>query len=193
MRKQLLSLGLGLGLIFGSAAQAGAVQPVAINANDNVDWSKVVENPFDGRVVYDRNYNRDFVLVSSWSRNGIRATYSVLQSSVVGYQGYGYPRFGFGFGRGYRHFGGFGLGLFAPAEPVYQNYLVAAAPDSITFSINGRSYTYENGPVSPELAAALASAPSKNMLIRLAWKNGDTRDVEIGRGTVNAWKQIFQP
>ena len=42
-------LGAGLSFIFGVAAPALAVQPASISANDNVAWSKVVDNPFDGK------------------------------------------------------------------------------------------------------------------------------------------------
>ncbi|MCY7277723.1 MAG: hypothetical protein LH702_29290 [Phormidesmis sp. CAN_BIN44] len=60
------------------------------------------------------------------------------------------------------------------------------------FAIAGKIYTYESGSVSPELALALSNAPTtKNMRIRLEWQDGKTTDVEIGKGSVGAWRTIF--
>lgn len=186
-------LGLGFGLIVSSLSPALAVEPPSITASDNVAWSKVVESPFDGKIVYDRNYQGGAVFVSSWAKSGIRATYTQASDTLVGYdRGSRGVGLGFGFGRRSR---GFGLGLgfgFPDSEPVYQRSLVNSVPDSISLAINGRIYTYQNGPVSPELAAALSSAPRQNLKVRLVWKDGSTRDTEIGRGTVQAWKTIFQ-
>jgi hypothetical protein len=187
MRQQLLMLGLGL--ILSSAAPALAVQPASVRASDDVAWSKVVENPFDGKIVYDRNYKDDFVFVSSWSRKGIGITYTQVRSVLVGYDYRPDFEYGIGFSPRYRRRG---LGLFFSHQaPVYQRYVIDNVPDSISLAINGNVYTYESGPVAPELAAALASAPIENVKIRLNWKDGTTRDTEIGKETVRAWKTIF--
>jgi hypothetical protein len=168
-----------------------AVTPASVDAGDNVAWSKVVENPFDGKVVYDRNYKSGFVFVSSWSKNGIGVTYNRIGSRLIGYNaGVGYS--GFGFGR-YRKGFGLGLGLFSDVEPIYNYYLTESVPDSISLAIAGKIYTYTDGPVSPELATALANAPSGNIAIRLIWDDGKTKDTEIGKETVKAWKTVFQP
>lgn len=189
MRQQLLVLGLGF--ILSSASPALAVKPASVRAGDNIAWSKVVENPFDGRIVYDRNYKDDFVFVSSWSRKGIGVTYTQIRSVLVGYN----YRPGFEYGYGYGYYPRYrrrGAGLFfSQPEPIYQRHLVENVPDSISLSINGKVYTYEAGPVSSELAAALVSAPLENVLIRLSWQDGTTRDTEIGKDTVRAWKTIF--
>lgn len=188
MRQQLITLGLCLGVVLGSVSRAAAVQPAPIDANSDVAWSRVTENPFDGKIVYDRNYKSDFVFVSSWSKGGIRATYSLLRAELIGYQTTWWNRpFYWGYGRYNRV-----LEPFAYDEPVYRSYLIGGAPDVIKFALNGQIYTYENGPVSPELAMALAGAPAKNLTIRLEWNDGTTKDVEIGKGTVNAWKEIFR-
>jgi hypothetical protein len=192
MRQQLLMLGFSLFLI-SSASPALAVQPAPVRASDDVAWSKVVENPFDGKIVYDKNYKDDFVFVSSWSKQGIGITYSRVDSVLVGYD---YSP-SFGFGSGYNYFSryrrkGLGSGLLLRQRvPIYQHYVTDSVPDSISLAINGNVYTYEAGPVSAELAAALASAPPGNIMVRLSWKDGTVRDTEIGRGTVQAWKTIF--
>ncbi|XHX76930.1 MAG: hypothetical protein RBJ76_21190 [Stenomitos frigidus ULC029] len=184
-------LGLGLSLTVSTAAPALAVAPAAVDAGDNVAWSKVVENPFDGKIVYDRNYKSGFVFVSSWSKNGIGVTYNRIGSRLIGYStGVGYSGFGFGH---YRRGLGLGLGLFSGADPVYNYYLTESVPDSISLAIGGKIYNYTDGPVSPELAAALANAPSGNIAIRLLWNDGRTKDTEIGKDTVKAWKTVFQP
>ncbi len=173
-------VGLGLSAIVMTASPALAVQPASVSANDNIAWSKVVENPFDGRVVYDRNYQDDYVLVSSWAKSGIRATFTQSRSVLLGYKQH------------HRHFWG-EFGIFPNEEPVYQQSLIDSVPDSISLAINGKLYTYQNGSVSPDLAAALSGAPAEKIKIRLVWKDGRTKDTEIGKGTVQAWKTVFQP
>lgn len=174
---KLQMLGAGLSVVLGFASPALAVQPAPISANANVNWSKVVNNPFDGKVVYDRNYNSDYIFVSSWSKDGIRATYTQQDTELVGYD------YHYGFGRRFW--------ALPYAEPVYQAFYTNSVPDSISLAINGKVYTYQNGPVSPELAQALASAPLENIKVRLSWKDGTTKDTEIGKDTVQAWKTIF--
>lgn len=191
---------LGFSYLISSISPAFAVTPASVNANDNIAWSKVVENPFDGKIIYDRNYKSDFVLVTSWSKNGIGATYTQVRAAVINY-GYrsSYHRRGFRFG-GFGGFGGFGrsgrfggFGEFFNDEPVYQRFTTENVPDSINLAINGKVYTYQNGPVSPEIAAALANAPPENVKIRLIWQDGRTKDTEIGKDTVRAWRTVFSP
>ena len=181
---------LGLGCLASSASPALAVPPASVSANDNIAWSKVVENPFDGKIIYDRNYKSDFVLVSSWSKKGIGVTYTQVRTAIIG-SSYSprYHRRGFGLFGGFGGFGGFGA-VFHD-EPVYQRFLSENVPDSVSLSINGKVYTYQQGSVSPELAAALASAPPENVKIRLVWQDGRTKDTEIGKDTVKAWKAVF--
>lgn len=190
MKRQLL--GLGLGFFVSTVSPGLAMSPAPIDASDNVAWSKVVENPFDGRIVYDRNYKAGFVFVSSWSKNGIGITYNQIGSRLVGYEaGFGHYRRGFGFGFG--HHRSFDLGLFSDADPVYQSYITESVPDSISLAIAGKIYTYTGGSVSSELATALANAPLGKIMIRLVWNDGKTKDTEIGKDTVKAWKTVFQP
>jgi len=178
MKRQLV--GLGLGILVSTAAPALALSPATVDAGDNVAWSKVVENPFDGKIVYDRNY-----------KSGFGVTYSRVGSRLIGYDaGFGYSGLGFGHRRGGF---GFGLGLSSDADPVYRYYLTESVPDSISLAIAGKLYTYTSGAVSPELATALATAPPGNVKIRLLWSDGKTKDTEIGKDTVKAWKTVFQP
>ncbi|MBW4692404.1 MAG: hypothetical protein KME27_11630 [Lyngbya sp. HA4199-MV5] len=186
-------LGLGLSFTVCTAMPALAVQPATVEAGDNVAWSKVIDNPFDGKIVYDRNYKSGFVFVSSWSKNGIGVTYNRIGSTLIGYDG-GFGRYGGGFGHYRRGFGlGLDFGLSSDVASVYRYYLTESVPDSISLAIGGKVYTYASGPVSPELATALATAPPGNIPIRLIWNDGKTKDTEIGKDTVKAWKTIFQP
>lgn len=195
MKLHLLSLGLSF--VVSVACPALAVQPAPIGANDKVSWSRVVENPFDGKIVYDRNYTNDFVFVSSWSKSGIRATYTQLNAVLVGYEyDYypGYGRSGYGFGRyGFGRYRWRDFDFFPSPTPIYRVQATESVPESIQLAINGTVYTYQSGPVSAELAAALASAPLQNMVIRLVWPDGTTKDMTIGKGTVEAWRSVFQP
>ena len=126
---------------------------------------------------------------SSWSKNGIRVTYSQVRAAIIGDGAPRYHRRGFGLFDG---FGGFG-GFFHDEPPVYQRFLSENVPDSPSLAINGKIYTYQQGPVSPELASALASAAPGNVKIRLLWQDGKTKDTEIGKETVRAWKAVFNP
>lgn len=185
MKKQWLSLGISLGLFMIPIPAVVAVQPVAISGSARVEWSKAVEDPFDGKIVYDKNFASDFEFVSSWSKNEIRATYIQFRSEFVGYRTIWrthtyYDKRG---KKRYEHY--------PDQEPIYRRYSVKQTPKAIKFAINGQIYTYEEGAVPPELAAALASAPPKNMVIRLIWGDGRIQDMEIGRGTVEAWRTIF--
>jgi len=174
---------LGASFLISTVSPALAVPPATVDANDNVAWSKVIENPFDGRIVYDRNYKAGFVFVSSWSKSGIGVTYNRVGSRLIGYEG--------GFGH-YRRGFGFGFGLSSEAEPVYRYYITESVPDSISLAIASKIYTYTGGPVPLELATALANAPPGNIMIRLLWNDGRTKDTEIGKDTVKAWKSVFQ-
>jgi len=203
MKTYLCGFVLTLGLTLSSGAIAQAVAPVELSQNfDDVEWSKVINDPFDGLVVYDRNFDPGgtFLFVSRWSRQGIQATYRTVSTDVVGYRNYSPFRFGVGFGgyrrfhRGKGFFGGYsGFYPYRDWEPVYRSFTNERVPAAIKFAINGQVYTYEQGAVSPELATALANAPDQNLTIRLVWRDGGFSDVAIGRGTVQAWKTIFRP
>lgn len=194
MRQRLLSLGIGCALALGMGTSAIAVDPASVQENANVAWSKVVTDPFDGKIVYDKHYTTSdkegFVFVSSWSQGGIRATYERYRQEIVGYRTVWRTRevkrtTKDGKERVVQE-------TYPEQEPVYQRFSDRAAPQAILLSIRGQVYRYESGPVTPELAQALVSAPNETMKIRLVWQNGATLDVPIGKGTVAAWKSVFR-
>jgi hypothetical protein len=177
-----------------------AVQSAPIQEYSDVKWSQVVEDTFDGTVVYDRHYTNDFTFVSSWSKQGIRATYIQKNTVLTGYRttwqsrwvSDGNCRDNYHKRRRDRkckprqH-----LESYPTQEPVYQTFRTDRIPRSILFAIAGKIYTYESGSVASELASALSAAPDENMRIRLEWQDGRTTDLEIGKGTVRAWRTIF--
>ncbi len=181
-------MGFTVGLTLGIASPLIAVQPAPIEGNAKVQWSKVVNDPFDGTVVYDKNFDpsdHGFTFVTSWSTGGIRATYTSYDSDVVGYTTVWRSRWINRKGKRFEE-------RYSEQEPIYQYTRFDDTPKAILFAVNGQRYTYEDGPVTAELAIALASAPPGNMRIRLMWENGKTKDIEIGKGTVDAWKTIFK-
>ncbi len=188
MKKQLFGLGLSVGLALSLGSFAEAVQPAPVEGNANVQWSKVISDPFDGIVVYDKNFSpsdRGFVFVTSWSKGGIRATYTWYESDLIGYKTVWRSRWIQRKGKKFEE-------RYSEQEPIYRYTRFDDTPKAIMFAVNGQLYTYEDGAIAPELANALTSAPVGNMRIRLVWENGKTRDIEIGKGTVEAWKTVFR-
>jgi len=189
MKNHLCSLILMTGIALSMATASHAVVPVVTSHTTNVEWSKVMNDPFDGAVVYDKNFDPGgrFEFISRWSPKGIQATYRSFYSQLIGYQPL-WPMSGVRTRSGY-----YRIFTFPEYEPVYRRFGMERTPTAIKFAINGQVYTYEQGDVSPELATALASAPDQNMTIRLMWEDGGATDIAIGRGTVAAWKIIFRP
>jgi hypothetical protein len=185
MRKTAIRFGLGVSLALTLGISALAVAPVSIDQNANVAWSTVINNPFDGAIVYDKNFGDGFAFVSSWSKQGIYMTHTRYWSEVVGYRTVWRTRTIEEHGR--RRYV-----RYPEQEPIRRSYSRDRTPEKLMFAINGQLYTYEQGEVPEDLAAALAGAPSGNMLIRLVWQDGSTSDTEIGANTVEAWKTVFQ-
>ncbi|MDX2239353.1 MAG: hypothetical protein NW224_01605 [Leptolyngbyaceae cyanobacterium bins.302] len=187
MNTFLFCLMLTAGVTLGIGAAAHAVPPVVVSQS-RVEWSRVINDPFDGAVVYDKNFDPggSFEFISRWSPQEIQATYRTFYSEWVGYRTVWRSRTVKSYGK-YRSFS------YPDQEPVYRRFSQEKTPSAIKFAINGQVLTYEQGAVSPELAAALASAPDENMTIRLLWEDGGATDMVIGRGTVAAWKTIFRP
>ena len=177
--------GMSIGLLLAIAPSAFAVTPVSVNQDANVSWSNVVENPFDGKLVYDKHFTDDFAFVSSWSKQGIRATYTEYWSDVVGYRRVWKNR------RIWHH-DRYINERYSDQEPIYEKRERSRSPTALLFSVQGKIYTYTDGEVDPELAAALASLPAGNTTIRAVWNNDQTTDFPIGAGTVEAWKTIFK-
>jgi len=185
MRRIAVRFGLGVSLVLTLGTSALAVSPASIDQNAHVEWSTAIDNPFDGTIVYDKNFGEGFAYVSSWSKQGIRMTYTAYRSEVVGYRNVWRTRSVEEHGR-QRYIS------YQDTEPIKQTYSRDRVPEKLMFAIRGKIYTYEQGEVPAELASALASAPPGNMLIRVVWQDDDTTDIEIGSGTVEAWKTVFR-
>ncbi len=178
-------LGISIGLLLALAPSALAVTPVSIDQDADVPWSNVIENPFDGKLVYDKHFGDDFAFVTSWSKQGIKATYTEYWSEIVGYRQVWRNR---RTRRRDRYFDE----RYSDREPIYEKRLRTRSPQALLFSSQGKIYTYTEGAVDPELLAVLANFPAGNTTIRAVWNNDQTTDFPIGEGTVEAWKSIFK-
>jgi hypothetical protein len=182
----------GCSSILASTPAAIAVQPPTVRQHDDVSWSRPNNNSFDGAIVYDKNYTpgSENAFVSSWSRQMIRARYELYEVEVLGYQTVMQPQ-----PTTIHNSDGRTLTVQTSCpvqQPITRLRDVSKVPASIQFSIGGQLYTYVDGAVSDELAAALANAPSEtNLTIRLVWQDGSTTDMTIGKRTIAAWKTIF--
>ncbi len=185
MRQQYLALGISFGLLFTITPYAFAVTPTSVNQDSNVPWSNVVENPFDGKLVYDKHFTDDFAFVTSWSRQGIKATYTTYWSQVVGYSSIRKTR---RIWQGDHYIDD----RYFDRDPIREKRSRSQSPKALLFAINGEIYTYTNGEVDPKLAEVLANAPAGNMTIRAVWRDDSTTDLPIGAGTVEAWKTVFK-
>lgn len=193
MKAQRFGLGLSLAWVLSSFFPAFAVQPAPIQEGSAVKWSEVVENPFDGTVVYDKHFTNHFTIVSSWSRQAIRVTYTKKESVFEGYQTVWKTQWVIeDEGRDKHKKKTQRLKSYPMQQAVYRTVRTNLIPDKILFAIQKQLYAYEGGQVPDKLAEALANAPTGNMQVRLAWDTGETIDVEIGQGTVKAWKAIFR-
>jgi hypothetical protein len=189
-----IKMGMSLGFLCCLASPSFAVEPVidavgvaSPSENRSIPWSQVMTGEA-GPIVYDRHRIQPSLLtkfflpvigvlpnqeqseiLSSWSRSGIRVT-RIEMVQVVDEVG-----------RGRR-----------PAKFVHREEARETSPLSIEVLIEGRSVCYESGPVSAELAAALARVNEGNVLMKLHWPDGSMTESRIGEGTVLGWKQIFR-
>lgn len=188
MKNHLFCLLLTTGFTLSSGLAANAIAPVVISQNSNVEWSKAINDPFDGLVVFDKNFDAggSFEFISRWSPQGIQATYRNFFSEIIGYRTV-WKSQRVKSGDKYRTYS------YPEQEPIRKRFSRDRIPTAIKFAINGKVYTYAQGAVPPDLAAALVSAPDENMTIRLMWDDGGSTDMAIGRGTVQAWKTVFRP
>jgi hypothetical protein len=187
MKQQLLSLGLSLGLTLLCGSETLAVPPAPVKGNSDVAWSQVVNDPFDGQVVYDKHFRDGFEFITSWSKGGIRATYSRFWRELVGYKTVWRSRNYYDHRRKKHR-----RETYSDQEPVYQTHRQDYSLESILIAVNGKVYTYTGGSVTPELATALATAPvDQNVRVRIVLPDESTEDMEIGKGTVAAWRIIF--
>ena len=203
IRQKCLTLATSLGLLWATpiliTPSAMAVNPVSINQDADVPWSSAIENPFDGKLVYDKHFSDNFAFVTSWSRQDIKATYTEYWSEVVGYRQvwksrrvryYNNRR---GQYRNYdRNYDTYIDESYPEREPIYERRWRSKSPKALMFAINDEIYTYTSGEVDPQLAKALVNAPAGTMTVRAVWDNDSTTDLPIGGGTVEAWKTVFQ-
>jgi hypothetical protein len=219
MTLKILSLvySLGIGLLFNLAnsSNARAVEPF-VRPDGDFKWSQIIQHTSFGPTVYDRDYNKpqkrvciEFVgdcdrsmeALSSWSKSGIRFTYASGNRSISGYEKVEHqrrirdrPDWGHERKRSERKEAeSYHWETYTVDEPIYSWNETHKSPPSIRFTIDQQVFVYESGPVSPELAKALANAPDRTMEIELVWQDGTTTQARIGKGTIRTWKTIFQP
>lgn len=161
------------------------IQPSPVNQDSSVPWSKVIDDPFDGKIIYDKDFNDNYAIVSSWSNQSIRLTYFWQEKKLDYYKQVRRTKTVTRNNRTEEE-------VYWESEPVYQTYWLTRNPETIMFSINGEIYHYQGGIISNDLVKALANAPDGNMKIRLVWSDQSTTDSVIGSGTVKAWKSIYQ-
>ncbi|MGY6529481.1 MAG: hypothetical protein ACXITR_06080 [Cyanobacterium sp.] len=184
MIKRILPLALILST-FGAISAQAQIKPSPINQDSRVPWSQVINDPFDGNIVYDKDFSSNHATVSSWTRDYIRLSYFRREQEITSYRNVRRTRKVWQKDKYVEE-------VYWDREPVYRNYWVSNSPQQILFSIHGVVYRYDGNRVSDELASALANAPEGNMRIRLIWEDESTQDVMIGGGTVGTWKQIYR-
>ena len=183
MHQKYVAMGISIGLLFAITPNAFAVVPVSVKQGSDVPWSSVVDNAFDGKLVYDKHFTDDFAFVTSWSRQGIKATYTEYWTETVGYRSIRKTR------RIWYH-DRYIDERYTDKDPIREQR--SRSPKALLFALNGEIYTYTNGEVDRQLAEVLANAPAGNMTIRAVWRDDSTSDLPIGAGTVEAWKSIFK-
>ncbi|MBE9222195.1 hypothetical protein IQ215_05740 [Cyanobacterium stanieri LEGE 03274] len=183
MIKKILPLVVILTNLASISAQA-QITPSPVNQDSRVPWSEVVNDPFDGKIVYDKDFGSNHATVSSWTRNYIKLSYFQREQEIVSYRNVRRTRQVWRKDKYVEE-------VYWEREPIYRSYWLSDSPEQILFAIDGVVYRYDGDVVSDELASALANAPEGNMRIRLVWQNQRTQDVMIGGGTVKAWKEVY--
>jgi hypothetical protein len=191
------ALAISLGMILISPisliSSALALSPVSINQDTDVPWSSAIENPFDGKLVYDKHFNDNYAFVTSWSKQGIKATYTEYWSEVVGYRQVWKNRRVRYHDNNHRQYRDRYIEERYPyQEPIYDKRSRSKSPKALMFAINGQIYTYTSGEVDRQLAEILTNAPTGIMTVRAVWADDSTSDFPIGGGTVEAWKNVFK-
>jgi hypothetical protein len=180
-------LSLAILLSLGHAAPSQAVEAFS-NPAGEIQWSKVVGDLAEGPTVYDRNDG----VFSSWSKTAIRFTYSYSYAVPDGYTTENYEEQVYDGQDEQTGNARYRTENRQREVPLYRYETSNDVPTSLQFSIGGKDFTYTSGPVSPELATALANAPNRKLRLKLVWGNGKTSKAVIGKNTVRAWKQVFQ-
>ncbi|WP_143755454.1 hypothetical protein [Gloeocapsopsis sp. IPPAS B-1203] len=202
-----------IGIVPSRIAQAAQEIPVvsssALGQNMDVPWSRPVKinDPFEGSYlgVFDRNYfyrrflnnNVRFEILSLWRPNSVRfllasrernCAYStrfsynrLLTRRVIAYRGRKYLYTGF-------PYTSFPVSRCAIASNTQNAVKLFIRTGEQVYQLDGRNSTFA---INPDVANALRSTPIENVQIRLVTESGETIDSEIGRGTVEAWRDIY--
>ncbi|MEM9450684.1 MAG: hypothetical protein AAGA75_19430 [Cyanobacteria bacterium P01_E01_bin.6] len=192
MVKQII---VGLISVFGALAVSGLsasastelqqVDSAALGTRPRPPWSEPVQinDPFEGDFIgvfdrhlfFDRLFNASVrvEVQSLWSPEEIRVLLTTRDRDCLG--------------RSFRR--GIASSLDCSEFNNARNLigLFIRINDDV-FRINGQNGTF---PVSGELAQALRNALEENISIRLVTESGETIDSEIGEGTVEAWKMVY--
>lgn len=202
-----------VGIVPSRIAQAAQEVPVvssaALGRNMDVPWSRPVQinDPFEGSYlgVFDRNYfyrrflnnNVRFEVLSLWSPNSVRfllasrernCAYSrrfaynhLFTPRIVAYRGKKYLYSGF-------PYSSLPASRCAIASSTQNAVRLSIKIGEQVYQIDGKNSTFA---VNPAVAKALKAAPIENVSIRLVTESGETIDSEIGRGTVESWRDIY--
>jgi hypothetical protein len=133
LRLRNFALGISIGLFFAATPNAFAVSPVSVNQDAEVSWSNIIDNPFDGKLVYDKHFTDDFAFVTSWSRGEIKATYTEYWSEIVGYR------------RAWKnrrvwHHDRYIDERYSQREAIYEKRSRSRSPKALLFAMNGEIY-----------------------------------------------------
>jgi hypothetical protein len=162
-----------------NVGESAEIKPAQIQENDSLPWSQPIQDPIEGWMVADKDFNPYSILLSTWSPETIRVTFRQRDDIIVNYT------------RDIDFYDcGDGQVVNYPRVRAQTKDLVVI-PVALWFIINNKAYVYRGGKVSPELAQALANAPAGDMFIRAVWPNHKIYDMRVGGGTVAAWKKIY--
>jgi hypothetical protein len=196
----LLVSAITFGLLANNAAQA--IEKATVEYDSKINWSSPIYDKSDGSIVHDRHSVNGYDIVSSWSKKGIRLNVTkkiteLSQSQPVTQvplciDHNSDPKKntcpGFPFTNGSNAY------TYSRNYQISENTYSKNYPIShFIISINNRSYRYDQGSVSPQLAQALATAATnKNVQIKLFIVGEPEINSEIGTSTVKSWQQIFR-
>ena len=183
-----VSLGLlgsiwSTGALLARAAERNVVDSATLGTHRNLPWSEPVQidDPFEGSFVgvFDRHSFSDRFLnttarievQSLWSRDFIRVLSIIRDRDCLS--------------GSFRVSPDLSCSEFSNARYIFQLFIKV---NDDVFKIDGQNNTFL---VSDELAQALHSASETSIDIRLVAESGESIDSEIGEGTVEAWKTIY--
>ena len=171
------------GTLLARAAELNIVDSATLGTHRNLPWSEPVQidDPFEGSFVgvFDRHSFSDRFLnttarievQSLWSREFNRVLSIIRDRDCLS--------------GSFRVSPDLSCSEFSNARNIIQLFIKV---DDDVFKIDGQNNTFL---VSDELAQALQNASETSIDIRLVAESGESIDSEIGEGTVEAWKTIY--